>query len=79
MEVIFLQNIVISKNGIYFRLGPGLHIFEEWADLNGLAFQDGIDPPTGIELGRVLKTYHIISPNGLDGQIIRWRYEEETP
>ena len=39
----------------------------------GLSERDGIDPPTGQELGRVLLSMHKIPPEGLEAQIIRWR------
>jgi len=41
---------------------------------NELSKRDGIDPPTGKELGRVLLSMHKIPPEGLEAQIIRWRY-----
>ena len=45
-----------------------------WTDrfADALALRDGIDPPTGTELGRVLSLKNRISPNGENGQIIRW-------
>ena len=40
--------------------------------LNGIALLDGINPPTGIELGKVLTNYHKIPETGLQAQILRW-------
>jgi hypothetical protein len=43
-----------------------------WEELDWLAALDGIDPPTGIELGRVLCEYNDVPESGAPGQIIRW-------
>jgi len=33
---------------------------------------DGIDPPTGEALEKVMKEYHRIPDEGLEAQILRW-------
>ena len=43
-----------------------------WKDLNYEAALDGIDPPTGEELGRVLRSMHKIPVKGIPFQILRW-------
>ena len=40
--------------------------------MDELAKLDGIDPPTGKELGRLLLSMHKIGPEGEEAQIIRW-------
>jgi len=47
-----------------------------WADLAYLAELDGIDPPTGEELERLLKSMHGDFEGGVPGQIIRWGFED---
>jgi hypothetical protein len=42
--------------------------------LDIISYEDGIDPPTGEELGRVLTSYHKIPEEGLPAQIIRWKW-----
>jgi hypothetical protein len=61
--------IRIFRNGITF-FGE---IFP-WNDcvLDEIALADGIDPPTGEELGRVLSEKNKIPEDGLEAQILRW-------
>jgi hypothetical protein len=68
-----------SKGGYTFDDGPDPREWDcaWWMDLDNLAELDGIDPPTGKELGRVLLSMHKIPPEGLEAQIIQWRYTEE--
>lgn len=40
--------------------------------MNVLARWDGIEPPTGIELKKVLESYHKIPEEGIKAQILRW-------
>jgi hypothetical protein len=47
-----------------------------WA--NEIAERDGIDPPTGEELGRVLCSMHKIPDEGLPAQIIVWASLDRT-
>lgn len=42
-----------------------------WMD--SLASRDFINPPTGVELGRVLLKFHKIGEDGEQFQIIRWK------
>ncbi|MDD5048078.1 MAG: hypothetical protein PHH09_04050 [Methanoregulaceae archaeon] len=42
--------------------------------MDTVAKLDGIDPPTGIELGRVLASKNKIPEKGIDAQIIRWKF-----
>lgn len=49
--------------------------FRPFTELDFLAEMDGIVPPNGEELGRVLISMHKIQPEGLPAQIIRWRFE----
>jgi hypothetical protein len=53
------------------------HIEERWlwSTWDPVAEKDGIEPPTGKELGRVLNAYHNIPADGLKAQIIRWKWE----
>lgn len=54
----------------------GLRVSSEfkWDDetMDDLARWDGIDPPTGIELKKVLESYHKIPKDGIKAQILRW-------
>jgi len=45
-----------------------------WGDraADELAQRDGIDPPTGQELGRVLMEMHDLPDDGMDFQVLRW-------
>ena len=43
-----------------------------WDKHDALALLDGIDPPTGIELGLVLCEYNDIPESGAPGFILRW-------
>jgi hypothetical protein len=44
-----------------------------------IALHDGIDPPTGEELKRVLEAFHgPFPPEGIEAQIVRWEPEERS-
>ena len=47
--------------------------FRPWSLLDGIARLDGIEPPTGAELYRVLQGMHPIPEDGVEAQILRWR------
>ena len=54
---------------------PVPHLFPfiwNMATIQVLAILDGIDPPSGWELGRVLCAFHKIPKLGVEAQIIRW-------
>lgn len=87
-RVIEAHPIWIDKGGIRWE-SKGGYTFDDgsdprewdcawWEFLNKLAALDGIDPPTGEELGRVLLAMHKIPPEGLEAQIIRWAFSNET-
>lgn len=64
-----ILNCVIFVDGIQI----GTNFYEwHWRQCEDLAKADGIDPPTGEELGKVLTKYHKIPEDGLLAQIIRW-------
>jgi len=46
--------------------------FRPWHLLDGIARLDGIEPPTGAELYRVLSALNPIPEGGVEAQIIRW-------
>ena len=70
-EIVLVEDITIQKGGIY---SPWPDLFSPWdsPDLDLLARADGIDPPTGKELERVLLSMHKIPEGGLRAQIITW-------
>lgn len=47
------------------------HHWTDW-DVDAIARWDGIDPPTGVELGRVLNELNKIPQAGIYAQILRW-------
>jgi hypothetical protein len=63
--------IIIQPGGI---VSSGMMNWWRYSGLDELAKRDGIDPPTGKELGRVLRSYHKIPAEGLEAQIIRWEW-----
>ena len=73
-EIIVVHPCVILEDGIDDLKFQGEIGFWYWDELNQLAELDGIDPPTGEELGRVLMSMHQIPERGLPAQIIRWRW-----
>jgi len=75
--IILVEDISIYSNGIY---SPWPDMFCEWdtPEMDALASLDGIDPPTGEELGRVLTSMHKIPDEGLSAQIIIWGYTRDT-
>lgn len=48
------------------------HEFRPWHVLDEIARLDGIEPPTGAELYRVLSVLNPIPQSGVEAQIIRW-------
>jgi hypothetical protein len=46
--------------------------FRAWSLLDEIARLDGIEPPTGAELHRVLSALNPIPEGGAEAQIIRW-------
>lgn len=64
-----VKDITIFRNGI--RHGAETRP-RSWSSYDDLAARDGIDPPTGEELGRLLRAMHRIPDEGLPAQIIRW-------
>jgi hypothetical protein len=46
--------------------------FMPWTKYDCLAQKDGIVPPTGEELGRILSHYNKIPAQGIEAQILRW-------
>jgi len=61
--------VILSQEGVV--LCHDIPISVPWVIADGLATDDGIDPPTGAELKRVLESYH--GPlTGQEAQILRW-------
>lgn len=76
-------DVRIYRDGIVFlerKGGPDYspEMFRMWPFLDWLAVLDGIDPPTGTELGRVLTNMHKLPSDGLPSQVIRWTFSNET-
>ena len=66
-------DIEIHRTGLISRCGMTSDgKLYSWDMLDRFAALDGINPPTGIELGKVLTSYHKISETGLSAQILRW-------
>jgi hypothetical protein len=74
-ELRVVKNCVLMEEGIDNLQFSGSVGFWYWDELDRLAELDGIEPPTGEELGKVLTSYHKIPEEGLPAQIIRWKYE----
>ena len=71
-EVVDVFNIELHHTGIMLE-GPVVDAFHPWHQLNKLAARDGIEPPTGDALGKVMvKCYGDKLDDGLPAQIIRW-------
>ena len=71
-----IESIDLHLHGSKYHVGKYMYPILWTNDMaNDLAARDFIDPPTGIELGRLLCSMHKIGPEGLPAQIIRWRYE----
>lgn len=63
-----VYSIIMSKDGIQYNK----MWFYKYEELNELAKKDGINPPTGEELGRILcEIYGKDMP--CEGQIIKWK------
>lgn len=68
VEVINVIPARVLSAGMLFN-GASWH----WDELDWLAERDGIDPPTGIELGRLFNSMYSLNPvNWKHFQIIRW-------
>jgi len=63
-----VQSICVCSEGIKF----GYTHSQSWDQLGYLAQLDGIIPPTGEELYKVLATYHKLEHQDTEMQIIRW-------
>lgn len=75
-EINQIFGATIFTDGIARSISDEIGCLWGWASLDDLAELDGIEPPTGEELGRVLNQYHKIPPEGTPAQIIRWRWTE---
>lgn len=78
-----IWNVQIFKEGILFPemtdwMDYSPEMFSPWMVLDWIAELDGIDPPTGEELGKVLLSMHRIPEEGFPAQIIRWNPEPLT-
>lgn len=71
----YMELIQVIDGMLYpwgFVISPNTeHRWEHW-EMDSFALWDGIDPPTGIELGRVLTSLNKIPDEGVEMQIIRW-------
>ena len=66
-------DIVVCQYGLLdLELSEDAEGLIKWEQLDILAALDGINPPTGIELGKVLTSYHKIPETGLQAQTLRW-------
>ena len=73
-EIVYCNDITINHGGINSDIRQALgYGFLPWNRLNDLAKRDGIVPPTGEELKRVLAEKNKIPAKGIDAQIIRWK------
>lgn len=78
----FIWNIEILGNGFQWdrcRGGENRGYWKNDALTQILAEKDGIIPPTGEELGKILLSMHEIPDGGLPAQIIRWDPTAEVP
>jgi len=70
VKVAYVENIIADRYGVLFESSGKT---KKWQDLDYLAAYDGIIPPTGLELRRVLfPNLKKIPKNGEKMQIIRW-------
>lgn len=67
-------NLTVFEDGIEFHIPgcPGDGLISPWEKLGWLAALDGILPPTGEELKRVLTSFRKIPSEGLKMQALRW-------
>lgn len=68
-------DILLTPRGIQtIREDGGLGPLHSWGStwVVDLARRDGIAPPTGLELARILMEKNRIPKDGVPGQIIRW-------
>lgn len=66
LQVRYAEPILVFEDQLMIR---GVHLSKNNSLLNELAYLDGIDPPTGEELLKVLLSYR---PSTNNAQIIRW-------
>lgn len=73
VEVTCVVNPILREEGIIAEYGPFMYSWDS-ETVDGLARNDGIDPPTGKELKRVLKSLN----KDWEGtyQIIKWRIRD---
>lgn len=73
-EINYVNNIHIVPDGLMFEscVKQGGTYVIPWRMCVAWAHLDGIDPPTGEELGHVLLSMHKIPAEGSPAQIIRW-------
>lgn len=69
-------NYILSVDGLTpVRPNGQLGTLFEWHNLDELAYEDGIEPPTGAALKKVLLGMHPLKEGEtLEAQIIRWDY-----
>jgi hypothetical protein len=72
-EIDYCNNITINHDGITsdIRTAFGLR-YLKWNELDFLAKCDGIIPPTGEELKKVLAEKNKIPASGIEAQVVRW-------
>lgn len=66
--------IRIVPGGIVVPPRPLHEEYYAWRELDDLAARDGIEPPTGEALRDVLLGMHKIPADGIEAQILRWRW-----
>lgn len=73
-NIVLVEDVLVYKGGIY---SPWLDVFSKWNTpaMDNLAYRDGINPPAGEELGRVLNSINKITEQGINAQIITWDYK----
>jgi len=71
-ELIHVSDITVYPTDLQIPWGTGL--FNLWDDpiIDELARLDGIDPPSGEELGRLFNEMYDLPDDGMDFQILRW-------
>jgi hypothetical protein len=79
-KVFSVDDVLLSEFGIGFAYGDTGHYGRaSWRCCDKIACLDGIDPPTGEELKRVLEAFHGPFPSeGVEAQIITWEPEERS-
>ena len=74
-DIVWIENPNIKQIVLFGKLYKKGD-WHPWRDLNWLANLDGINPPTGEELGKVLMSKNKIPASGIEAQIVRWRFEK---